>query len=283
MQELNQQYNNSQNFASSHYENFPVISLTLPKSIRKHVAVIYQFARQADDIADEGNFTSEQRIINLDEYSNKLKECVNGKYDNTFWSALGNTIDEKKLSSQYFHDLLSAFRQDILINRYEDFDQINDYCCRSANPIGRLMLQLFDIQDESIYQYSDKICTALQLTNFYQDVSLDILKNRIYIPLKELDKFGIRENVFEKKQINTNFQELMRFQLSRTKKLFKEGRSILKYLPKSFLVQMKMTILGGEKILEKIEEIDFDVLNFRPKLNKLDYLTIFLKGLFRNV
>lgn len=283
MPELNELYNASQKFASSHYENFPVISLAIPKSVRKHVAVIYQFARQADDIADEGNLPPEQRIELLDQYTNELKKCLEGKNENTFWFALYNTIAEKKLSPGYFYDLLSAFSQDIRLNRYKDFDQLLNYCRRSANPVGRLMLQLFDVRDESIYQYSDAICTALQLANFYQDISIDFLKNRIYIPLDELEKFGVDEKVFEKKQINTNFQKLMRFQVSRTRDLFKQGKNLLEYLPKSFLIQMKMTILGGEKILDKIEAIDFDVLNIRPKLNRIDYLTILLKGVFRNV
>jgi squalene synthase HpnC len=282
IQDLEIKYKSSQEFASSHYENFPVVSLALPTSLRKHIAVIYQFARQADDLADEGDVSPEERIENLDKYTNKFTECLTCDIENDFWPALKNTISEKRLSTEYFYALLSAFKQDVVKKRYKNYEQLLDYCSRSANPVGRLMLQLFDVRNEHAFYFSDLICTALQLTNFYQDVSVDYMKQRIYLPQDEMQKFGVSENLFEKKQNNANFKQLMRFQVERTSVLFEEGKNLLGYLPKSFLTQMKMTVLGGEKILQKIEEMDFDVMNHRPKLSKSDYFGIFAKGVFTN-
>ncbi|MBA4406212.1 squalene synthase HpnC [bacterium] len=273
-------------FTKSHYENFPVVSLFLPKHLRKHVAVVYQFARQADDLADEGNINSELRtclpagkVENLELYKNHFTNCLNGKYESDFWYALGNTITEYKLTPKYFYDLISAFKQDLQKTRYQTFDELINYCERSANPVGRIILEFFSIHDAESLRFSDAVCTALQLTNFYQDVSVDIKKDRIYIPLEELQKFGVTENQFEFRENNTNFEQLVRYQVERTKLLFIEGRNLVSRLPKELGSQIYMTILGGEKILSKIEKTNYNVISVRPKLSKLDYLTIYLKTL----
>lgn len=279
---LKEAYKNAEEFAKSHYENFPVISYTLPKEARTHIAIVYQFARLADDIADEGNINSEVRIKKLELFEENLSNCLEGKYESIFWLALSNSICKCKLSSKYFFDLLSAFKQDVDTKRYNDYESLQDYCRRSANPVGRLVLEICGVRNEKAFRYSDSICTALQLTNFYQDVSLDWDKGRIYIPRSELEKFDISEKIFDEKQNNTNFKELMKFQIERTRDLFKEGRALIPMLPNSLLVQIKMTILGGERILEKIEEMDYDVLISRPKLSKIDYLKVFFKGLLTN-
>lgn len=275
---LEQAYRNAANFAKSHYENFPVVSLFLPKQLRKHVAVVYQFARQADDIADEGVKSVEWRIENLVSYEDSLRKCLLGEFDNQFWEALHNTIEEFKLSPKNFLNLISAFKQDITKKRYESFDEVLNYCERSANPVGRIILEFFDIRGADAVKYSDSICTALQLTNFYQDVSVDIIKDRIYIPLDELKKFEVEQNQFEFKKINANFKKLLEYQVERNRKLYEEGRKLLPLLPRGLQRQIRMTILGGEKILEKIETIDYDVLETRPKLSKIDYLKIFLRS-----
>ncbi|KAF0152803.1 MAG: Phytoene/squalene synthetase [Ignavibacteria bacterium] len=276
---LTESYKNAEGFAKSHYENFPVISLTLPKEARKHIAVIYQFARQADDITDEGEVNSESRTESLELYESQLADCSSGKFANDFWAALYNTINDCKLNKQYLYDLLSAFKQDIHTKRYSHYENLLDYCRRSANPVGRLVLEVCGVRNEEAFLYSDSICTALQLTNFYQDVSVDIQKGRIYIPQIEMTKFGVEEKIFEEKQINANFKSLLKYQIDRTRLLFVEGRKLLPLLPKPLLVQIKMTILGGEKILDKIVELDYNVLAQRPKLNKFDYIRIFTKGL----
>ena len=273
-QEINTSYKNALNFTKSHYENFPVISFFVPRELRKHVAIVYKFARQADDIADEGNISDEERLEQLESYELALSDSLNRKYRDNFWAALHNTITTKKLSVENFFNLLKAFKQDVIKKRYEDFEDVLAYCSNSANPVGRIILELYNINDEETILYSDSICTALQLTNFYQDVSVDYNKGRIYIPADELDEFNIEQEIFESKKNNANFKKLMELQISRTKILFKDGSKILPKLPANLSRQIKWTISGGEKILEKIEEINYDVLNNRPKLSKIDYIKL---------
>ncbi len=278
---LESAYNTALQFAKSHYENFPVVSLFLPQQLRKHIAVVYQFARQADDIADEGEKKSEIRIQNLELYQSIFSKTMEGEYENDFWNALHNTITEFNLTTKYFYDLLSAFKQDISKTRYNSFDEIINYCERSANPVGRIVLELFNIREEGALKYSDAICTALQLTNFYQDVSIDIKKDRIYIPIDEMEKFDVKLNQFELKQNNTKFEQLLKYQVDRTKDYFSLGRNLFPRLPGKLEKQIKATVLGGEKILEKIEKINYDILNHRPKLSKIDYFNILLKALIK--
>jgi len=274
----NQIVSDALKFTNSHYENFPVASLLLPKGIRNHVAIVYRFARQADDIADEGNIPNEQRIRFLDNYRLQLSDSLNGKYADKFWEALHCTIKSFNLTHKYFFDLLSAFEQDITKHRYNLFEDVLDYCKRSANPVGRIILEFFNIHDQKAIEYSDAICTALQLTNFYQDFFVDWQKGRIYIPVSEVEKFGVDEKIFSEPKINANFRELLRLQVDRTYNIFKKGKLLLPILPKRLRFQIRLTILGGEEILKKIEKNNFNVLNYRPKLSKIDYVKLVLKA-----
>jgi squalene synthase HpnC len=244
-----------------------------------HIAVVYQFARQADDLADEGKGTVNEKLHLLDFYEKEFTNSLTGKYNNEFWFALHNTIEKYSLTQQYFYDLIYAFKQDIVKNRFETFNEILWYCSYSANPVGRIILEFFNVRDTESCQYSDNICTALQLTNFYQDVSIDIQKNRIYIPLDEIEKFGVTINQFDLKKNNANFEKLVEFQVARTRKYFKDGSQLLKRLPRKLKRQIYMTILGGEKILDKIEQLNFNVINNHPKISKVDYIVILLKAL----
>lgn len=275
----NNPYEIALKFAEEHYENFPVVSFLVPKELRKHVAVIYQFARTADDLADEGNDTDSIRIENLNNYESDFTEAQKGNYKNEFWKALHASILERNLTPKYFHDLLKAFKQDVEVKRYNTFEDILQYCAHSANPVGRLILELFNLGDEELNIYSDNICTALQLANFYQDVGVDFKKGRIYIPLEEMKKYGVDENVFVEKDNNVNFKELLRHQVDRTKNIFQEGRKLIQHLPYRLRLEISWTVLGGEKILSEIEKIDYDVLNVRPKLSKFDYIFLMIKSL----
>ncbi|MFA3783099.1 squalene synthase HpnC [Melioribacteraceae bacterium 4301-Me] len=272
-------YNTAVKFTSSHYENFPVISLFIPPTLRKHIAVIYQFARQADDIADEGNFTAAERLEKLEKYEQELTNSLNGKFSNYFWAALKNTVDSFNLNPQNLYYLLTAFKMDCTKKRFQDYSELLDYCRYSASPIGRIVLELYGIQNENALIFSDSICTALQLTNFYQDIKRDYAKGRIYLPLDEMKKFNVNEEIFELRKININFRLLMEYQINRTYNLFKTGKGILSYLSGRLKFQIKWTILGGEKVLEKIKNMNYDVLNFRPKLNKYNYLYLMIKSL----
>ena len=267
-------------FAKTHYENFPVVSLLVPANLRKHVAIIDWFARTADDLADEGDLTIEERLEKLNHFENRLSELLNGNFINQFELALHSTIKAHNLSSQLFYNLLKAFKQDVTKKRYSSFDELLKYCSNSANPIGRLILELSDIRGEKAFYYSDRICTALQLTNFWQDTLVDLEKGRIYYPLEDMEKFGAEEKIFELKENNLNLKALVRFNIERTNRLFDEGKNISRFLGGRLKYEIKWTILGGEAVLRKIEKINYNVFQFRPKLNKKDFIVLLFRSIF---
>jgi len=274
---LENEYNKSLGIAKNHYENFPVVSMFLPKKLRKHVATIYRFARTADDFADEGDISASDRLKLLADYEEKFSKCMNNEFSDLFFETLKNTIDTFNLSSENFTKLLSAFRQDVSNSRFENFDEIINYCSRSADPVGRIMLELSDNRNSDAIYYSDKICSALQLTNFYQDITIDIKKNRIYIPLEELISFGLSENNFKMNSNQAKIQELIKFQVERAFEMFAEGRQILPMLKGLFRLQISAIISGGETILNSIRNIDYESFRSRPKLTKVDYIRILIK------
>ncbi|PKL88741.1 MAG: squalene synthase HpnC [Ignavibacteriae bacterium HGW-Ignavibacteriae-2] len=274
--ELKLAFEESIAFTKNHYENFPVLSLFVPKHLRKSVAVIYKFARMADDIADEGNASPEQRMDYLEKYESHLNNCLAGVFDDTFWFALKTTIDNHNLSTQNFLNLLKAFKQDIVKKRYDTFAELMAYCNNSADPVGRLILELHGIQNEDTKLYSDKICTALQITNFIQDIGVDWNNGRIYIPSDEMIKFGITENEFDKNKNNDKFRELVKYQVDRAKIIFDEGRTLLGFLKGALKYQIAWTIFGGETILNKIEKINYDTRKIRPTITKIDLLKLII-------
>lgn len=273
-------YQSALDYAKTHYENFPVISLLIPKELRKHIAIIYLFARTADDIADEGNLSENERLQHLNDFEKSFNGLLNCKFKSPFEEALHQTIEEKNLTPQLFYDLLKAFKQDVGKKRYENFEEVLSYCRLSANPIGRLMLELFNIRNEEAFNYSDKICTALQLTNFYQDIEIDYQKGRIYFPQDELQRFEVTENIFAMKENNVNLKKLLRHNIERTQKMFDEGKNLLKFLNGRLKFEIKWIILGGEKILQKIREKDYNIFNARPQLTKTDFGALFMKSFF---
>ncbi len=273
-------YKKAEIFAKFHYENFPVISLFIPKDLRKHVAIIYWFARTADDLADEGAYSTDVRLTKLNEFENRLTKALEGNYESSFEFALFSTISSKNLSNQLFYDLLKAFKQDVIKKRYDTFEDLLNYCKFSANPVGRLILELNNIRSENAFIYSDKICTALQLTNFYQDTEIDIGKGRIYYPLNEMKKNNVSEELFVNKMNNSDFQQLLKYSVLRTEEMFKEGRGILNYLKGRLKFEINWTILGGEAILDKIKSSNYRIFNNRPELNRFDFLFLLIKSLF---
>ncbi len=272
--EIELAYNDAISFTKSHYENFPVLSFLIPKKLHNHIAIVYQFAREADDIADEGNYSLEKRIELLNEYELLLKQAISGESSNPFWKALANTIITRKLTTENFSNLLIAFKQDVIKKRYSTHDELLSYCSNSANPVGRIILELNGIFSDEAKKYSDKICTALQLTNFLQDVARDFEIGRIYIPNEHLIQYGVNQNIFHLKKINSNFINLMKAEVKRVSRYFDEGRKLLPFLPFRLKQQIKWTINGGEGILKKIENLNYDVLNSRPKFLKSDLVKI---------
>jgi squalene synthase HpnC len=265
--------------AKSHYENFPVVSLLVPAKFRNDIAIIYWFARTADDYADEGNFSSSIRVEKLQAFEYNLHSLLNNNPTTNFEAALQNTIVTRRLNPEYFFNLLKAFKQDVTKTRYENFTEVQDYCSNSANPVGRILLELFDVRNERAFYYSDKICTALQITNFIQDTKIDFGKGRIYFPTDEMEKFSVNEKMFEMTEISHNLKKLIEFNVSRIQSLFDEGKGLLKFLSGRFKYEIAWTIRGGEKILNKISGADFDVFTRRPVLTKTDYLKLLMKSL----
>ena len=264
----------------NHYENFPIASFLIPKEIRKDVAIVYWFARTADDLADEGAIDDNERLKNLNNFESEFFLSLQNKTKNKYFSILKETIDRRKLTFQYFLDLLSAFKQDVVKKRYNNFEEIRDYCKRSANPVGRIILEINDIRNEEAIKLSDQICTALQLTNFYQDTVIDYNKNRIYYPLDELEMFSVTEKMFELQENNSHISALVKHNVDKAQVLFDEGKKILDFLFGRLKIEIKWTIAGGEKILSKIRENNYNVFLKRPKLSKIEFLSMLVKSIF---
>lgn len=276
--EIKTGYTEAENFAQSHYENFPVISFLLEKDVRKHIAVIYWFARTADDLADEGNIPDELKIEDLNVFMESFTGLLLGNINSAIEAALLTTIKEKNLNPQLFYDLISAFKQDLVKKRYNNFEELLDYCSRSANPVGRLLLELHDIRKPEALGYSDKICSALQLINFYQDAAEDSRRGRIYFTIDEMDRFDVTESQFDLNQNNINLQRLVKFNLDRAEEMLLEGKNLLKYLPLRLKFEIKWTILGGSRVIDKIRKNNYNIF-IRPKLNRVDFLLLLLRSM----
>jgi squalene synthase HpnC len=263
-----------------HYENFPVASLFLPKHLRKHVTAIYAFARTADDFADEPGYTPAERLDELEKWERQLNECYRGNATHPVFVALRETIQRFDLPAELFQSLLFAFRSDVTVRRYETFGDLLSYCSHSANPVGRLILLLFNYRNESLMSLSDTICTALQLTNFWQDVSVDLQKDRIYIPLEDFSNYGYTEEELRARQFTKEFADLMAFEVERTENLFLHGEPLLSEVGRDLSFELRLTVNGGRRILNKIRKAEYDVLRNRPMLSLIDKSSLLIRSYF---
>ncbi|HWP83484.1 MAG TPA: squalene synthase HpnC [Bacteroidota bacterium] len=252
--------------ASSHYENFPVASLLVPKDRRKYVNAIYAFARTADDFADEPGYTPAERIEELNHWEMQLQECYRGEASHPVFVALRETVQRFDIPIELFQGLLHAFRSDVINHRYETFDDVLEYCRFSANPIGRLVLLLFNYRNESLMRLSDHICTGLQLANFWQDVSVDVLKDRLYIPIEDMRRYGVAEEEILAGKASIAFRDMMEMEVERTEEFFVRGEPLLNEVGRDLMMELKLTLAGGRAILKKIGDLDYDVLTKRPTL-----------------
>lgn len=260
---------------NAHYENFPVASPLLPRSLRTPVRVIYAFARSADDIADEGNATPEERIAALRAYEAELDRIDQDDMPETaLFRDLQSTLREQSLSTRPLRDLLSAFRQDVVQTRYQTWDELLDYCARSANPVGRIMLALFGESRSSAFAHSDAICTALQVINFLQDVAIDWQKNRVYLPQEDLHRFDVKEKQIAEGAADLRWRELMQFQVERARELMLSGAPLARELPGRLGWELRLIILGGLRVLEKIEAVHGDIFRHRPTLGIGDWCVL---------
>jgi squalene synthase HpnC len=263
-----------------HYENFPVASILLPTRLRQPVGVVYRFARTADDFADEGNLAPAERLARLEEYRGQLRRLEQNQPPQTpLFDALDGVVRAYDLPLQPFFDLLDAFSQDVTKSRYADFAEVMEYCRRSADPVGRLMLHLYGTaRDENLLQ-SDAICSALQLINFWQDIAIDFRKNRIYLPQDEMARFGITENQIAVADAGGHWPELMRFQTERARAMLESGAPLAQRLPGRIGLELRMIVQGGVRILDKLDAVRGDVYRHRPVLRAFDWPLMMLRTL----
>jgi squalene synthase HpnC len=267
----------------SHHENFPVGSLLIPRAKRRHVHSIYAFARLADDFADEGDenlHPPHQRLAALGDWERQLGACYRGQAIHPVFIALAETARELSLPDQLFRDLLSAFKQDVVKQRYLNFAELLGYCRRSANPVGRLILHLFDYRDENRAALADEICTALQLTNFWQDVSVDLKKNRIYLPADEMARFNVAEEDLFAKRFTPEYAALLAFQVARTREMFARGRKLPELVGGRLRYELRLTWYGGMRILDQIEQNGYNTLAERPRITTGDKFALLARALF---
>ena len=266
--------------AVGHYENFPVASLLLPAPLRRPVGLIYRFARSADDFADEGNEPPDIRLARLNHYRAQLAR-IEGALParEALFQDLEKIIQDHALPLQPFRDLLDAFSQDVTKKRYAGFAEVLDYCRRSANPVGRLLLHLFKRTTDSDMRQSDAICTSLQLINFWQDVDVDYTKHdRLYLPQDEMAQHRVTERHVAEKKCDAAWRNMMAFQVSRTRELMLSGKDLGRRLPGRVGLEIRATVQGGLRILDKMEAVDYDVFRRRPVLKGLDWPLLLLRA-----
>jgi squalene synthase HpnC len=269
---------------STHYENFPVASLLCPPRLRPAVAAIYWFARTADDIADEGEASPARRLQDLAAYRADLAAVADGQPASGPWagvfSALGPVIDQFQLPLPLLTDLLSAFEQDVVKQRYATEAELIDYCRRSANPVGRLLLHLYGVHDAASLAQSDDICTALQLINFWQDLSVDIPRGRIYLPHEAWARHGVDLNQLLEREINPHTTQLVAASVHSARARMLKGSALAKTVPGRAGWELRLVMQGGLRILDKIEAINFATLRQRPKLNAWDITVMVWRALW---
>jgi squalene synthase HpnC len=253
--------------ARSHYENFSVASWFLPARLRQHFFNVYAYCRISDDLGDEvGNPAAS--LLLLDQWQRELDACYAGSPRHPVFVALAETVRKFEIPQHEFSDLLMAFRQDQTITRYETFDDLLGYCRNSANPVGHLVLYLGGYRDAERQKLSDYTCTALQLANFWQDVSVDYEKGRIYLPLESLRRFGVTEEDLTANRNTSSFREMMRFEVARAREWFERGLPLVSKVDKELAIDLELFTRGGQEILNAIEKQGYAVLGRRPSISK---------------
>lgn len=274
--------------AVEHYENFPVASFLLPRHLQRAVRDIYRFARSADDIADEGDATNNVRLTRLGAYRTELHRIGTERHRfgpgapelSLIFSPLAQTISQHQLPITPFFDLLSAFEQDVIQKRYSRFEDLLDYSNRSANPVGQLMLHLYEAATPSNLEQSNAICTGLQLVNMWQDVQSDWRRGRVYIPQEDLERFDVTEADLQARMLSPRWNALMAFEITRTRALLNSGAPLAHALPGRAGFELRLVVQGARRILERIEAVQYDVFMNRPKLGRSDWAHMLWRATF---
>jgi squalene synthase HpnC len=266
--------------ARTHYENFSVASLLLPRKLLPHFHAVYAYCRWADDLGDETGGGPDALKL-LEWWRRELLHCYQGKARHPVMVALQETIRRFRIPSRPFLDLVIAFKQDQSVKRYDTFEQLLGYCRNSANPVGRLVLYLCEAHDEVRGALSDSICTGLQLANFWQDVARDFEIGRVYLPNEDRLRFGYSNADLEARRFSPEFQELLCFEVDRTRELFTRGQPLVELIPIAFCSDIELFIAGGLAILRKIEQIDYNVWAQRPALAKWEKAALLGGALWR--
>jgi squalene synthase HpnC len=261
---------------TSHYENFTVASWLLPRALRPHLYTVYTYCRTVDDIGDEAEG---DRLALLDDWEGQLRRCYDGSSRHPAFVALRETVRRFDVPLEPFLRLIEANRMDQRVNRYRTCDELLNYCRHSANPTGHIVLYLFGYRDEERQRLSDATCTALQLTNFWQDVQIDLDKGRIYIPQEDMERFGYGEADLLERRFDGRFRDLMAFQVKRTRELFRRGLQLIPRVRGRARLDLRLFSLGGLAVLDAIEAIDYDVLHKRAKLSRARKTWLTVRGL----
>jgi squalene synthase HpnC len=268
--------------ARSHYENFSVASWFLPARLRQHFFNVYAYCRISDDLGDEvGDAAASLEM--LDQWQSELDACYSGTPRHPVFVALADTVRRFDIPKQTFADLLTAFRQDQTVTRYPTFDDLLGYCHNSANPVGRLVLYLCGFRDAERQQLSDFTCTALQLANFWQDVSVDYAKGRIYLPLEDLGRFGVSEEDLAAQRNTPAFCDLMRFEVERAHEWFQRGWPLVGKVDRELALDIGLFSRGGQEILRAIDRQGYDVLGRRPAVYKARKLALMARAAWSNL
>jgi squalene synthase HpnC len=264
-------------FVRAHHEIYPVASRFVPAPLRPHLMAVYAFARSADDFADEPQYEG-RRTEALDRWGEELHRAAHGEATHPVFIALCDTIERRDLPVPPFEDLLSAFRTDMDVRRYSTFSALRSYTARSADPVGRTLLALFGYREPELVRFADEISTALQLTNFWQDVAADAARDHIYIPAEDLHFFGVTEADIKTLKPTKPIRELLRYQVARTRALYERGRPLLGKLGNDLKLELALIWLVGTTLLEKIEDAEYDVFSQRPSIGKRDKARIMAKA-----
>lgn len=264
--------------ATSHYENFPVVSWLVPKPLRQHFANVYAYCRWADDLGDESG-SPEESLKLLNWWRSELTRCYQGEASHPVFVGLRRTIEQFSIPIDPFAALISAFEQDQTVREYDTFEQLLDYCRRSADPVGRIVLHLIGQPNAEQLAWSDSICTGLQLANFWQDVARDLDIGRIYLPKEDLERFDVSIDELRAKRSTAHFRELMEFEVARTEDLLNSGQPLAKSLTGRWRVVIELFRQGGLLVSRAIQSLDYDVLTTRPTIRKWQFVIPALKAL----